>query len=84
VVIFLAGDLYHKVGEWRPSDGVSMDGITPGRIGHAFFSPQSALDVLSTKSPQWRNSTLSGFWPDARAFRKANRKKKGKKKARVL
>jgi hypothetical protein len=83
VVIFMAGDIYHYISEWKPIPGVSEYGITPGRIGHVFFSPKSALDVLHDKPPFWRNVTYSGFWPEASGPRETHRKDKSEKKRKL-
>jgi hypothetical protein len=60
----MAGDLYHAVEEWTAAGGVSKDGITPGRIGHVFFSTKAALKALKGRPPNWRNDTFSGQWPN--------------------
>jgi len=64
VVIFLAGDLYHGVGEWKPSGKPTGHNITPGRIGHVFFTPARTLEKLWGKPPKWFTSTFGGLWPD--------------------
>ena len=63
----MAGDLYHGLDEWAAAGNVSRDGITPGRIGHVFFSPKAALKALEGRPPKWRNNTYSGLWPNLAA-----------------
>ncbi|KAG1835848.1 hypothetical protein DFJ58DRAFT_613903, partial [Suillus subalutaceus] len=53
VLIFLSGDLYHAVGEWKATPGVSARGITPGRIGNVFFTPADSLRALENRPPRW-------------------------------
>jgi len=53
IVIFIAGSLYHAVSHWKPVGGQNEIGVTPGRIGHVFFSPKSALEVLEGKPLCW-------------------------------
>jgi hypothetical protein len=65
IVIFIAGAIYHGVGKWEPKGKASDELITPGRIGHVFFSPKSALSKLARRRPGWRNYTFSGLWPSS-------------------
>jgi hypothetical protein len=60
----MAGDLYHAVDTWTAAGGVSEYDITPGRIGHVFFSTKSALRSLEGRSANWRNDSFSGLWPN--------------------
>lgn len=60
VIIFRAGLLYHSVGRWYPMDGVGPENVTPGRIGHVFFSPEKSLDTLRGRSKGWGKDTLFG------------------------
>jgi hypothetical protein len=64
------------VGHWEAKGEAQKNGITPGRIGHVFFSTASALRVLEGKPPGWRNATLSGFWPSSSAPRPVRPRKK--------
>jgi hypothetical protein len=73
--IFLAGSIYHAVAPWKPASGVGLDGITPGRIGHVFFSPKASLERLEGKRKEWRNDTFSGLWPST-SLRPCHRPKK--------
>jgi hypothetical protein len=70
----MAGAIYHAVSEWKPLGGIDQCGITPGRIGHVFFSPASALKVLEGRPPYWRNNTYSGMWPDLAKPRRVREK----------
>jgi hypothetical protein len=53
--------------KWTAEGGVSEHNITPGRIGHAYFSTKAALKALAGRPPNWRNDTFSGKWPDLAA-----------------
>jgi hypothetical protein len=76
-VIFLAGSIYHAVETWAPSSSIQkygITGITPGRIGHVFFSHTSALQILEKEEPGWRNASFSGLWPNLNKPRPRSRK----------
>jgi hypothetical protein len=66
VLIFLSGDLYHAVGDWKAISGVSTRGITPGRVGNVFFTPADSLHALKGKLPRWSKKTAGGFLPSSR------------------
>jgi hypothetical protein len=67
VVIFLAGDLYHAVEFWEPSQGpANSDGVTPGRVGFVFFSPEKSLKALKGKEKGWFRATFGGAWPSVK------------------
>jgi hypothetical protein len=66
VVIFLAGDLYHAVEFWEPSGPVNDDGVTPGRVGFVFFSPEKSLKALKGKEKGWFRATFGGAWPSVK------------------
>jgi len=53
------------VGNWAPKGSATSELVTPGRIGHVFFSPKSALKKLAGRRPGWRNYTFSGLWPSS-------------------
>ncbi|KAG2063333.1 hypothetical protein BDR04DRAFT_948841, partial [Suillus decipiens] len=65
VLIFLSGDLYHAVGDWKPISGVSTGGITPGRVGNVFFSPADSLCALKGKPSRWSKKTAGGTLPSS-------------------
>ncbi|KAG1851642.1 hypothetical protein F4604DRAFT_1592270 [Suillus subluteus] len=65
VLIFLSGDLYHAVGEWKATPGVSARGITPGRIGNVFFTPADSLRALENRPPRWSKKTAGGTLPSS-------------------
>ena len=76
IFIFPAGDLYHAVGDWKPSGTTNEYGIVPGRIGHVLFSQKSALQKLSDKGPAWRNTTFSGLWPSTSQRKQVHKRKR--------
>ena len=43
VVIFMSGQLYHHVSEWKPLPASQGDTVTPGRVGNVFFSLRPLL-----------------------------------------
>lgn len=61
----LAGDLYHSVGKWKPVGDTTFDGITPGRIGEVHFSPETSMNFLETRGPNWCTQTHGGKFPNA-------------------
>jgi hypothetical protein len=63
VLIFRAGDLYHAIGDWKPEGGVTASGVTPGRIGHVFFTPAHSLKALKGKEPGWLKKCAGGALP---------------------
>lgn len=66
IVIFMAGDLYHAVGEWypeRPTPEMQRAKITSGRVSHVFFFPKSAFKALDGKPKDWAMSTVWGKHP---------------------
>ena len=75
IFIFPAGELYHAVGDWKPSGHVNEYGIVPGRIGHVFFSQKSPLEKLCNHPPGWRNDTYSGFWPSVKQQKQVQKRR---------
>lgn len=65
VVIFLAGDLYHAVGKWKPVGTVDDEGLTPGRISHVYFTPEASFNDLIDKPPNWSKRTVGGRFPSS-------------------
>ena len=65
IVILIAGALYHGVGQWEPKGSATADLVTPGRIGHVFFSQKSALNRLEGKRPYWAVDTCGGVFPSS-------------------
>jgi hypothetical protein len=63
-VIFLSGQLYHSVSEWKPDMQGESDRLTPGRVGNVFFFPKESFDKLYGKSAGWNWKTISGTLPD--------------------
>ncbi|KAG1830810.1 hypothetical protein EV424DRAFT_1305306, partial [Suillus variegatus] len=63
VIIFLSGDLYHGIGEWKPLQGLDANNITPGRIGNVFFSPAASVEFLKGHEEGWFKSTMGGQLP---------------------
>ncbi|KDR65806.1 hypothetical protein GALMADRAFT_148389 [Galerina marginata CBS 339.88] len=68
LLIFLSGQLYHRVGDWEPllMKKNQAHGLTPGRIGNVFFFPKTSYDVLKNKSPGWNKATMTGKTADYR------------------
>ncbi|KAJ7786968.1 hypothetical protein B0H14DRAFT_2956151 [Mycena olivaceomarginata] len=54
ILIFMSGLLYHCVGKWSPGKGISLEGITPGRISH-----------LEGKPEGWMVRTMGGTFADS-------------------
>jgi hypothetical protein len=63
--IYFAQVLYHTVEEWNPLGGMTNEKITPGRIGHVFFSPDQSVKALFGKEPGWASHTAGGTVPSA-------------------
>jgi hypothetical protein len=64
VVIFLSGQLYHSVSEWKPGMQAAGDKVTPGRVGNVFFFPKASFDRLRDKPPGWNWKIMTGTRPD--------------------
>ncbi|KIM35729.1 hypothetical protein M413DRAFT_32286 [Hebeloma cylindrosporum] len=60
LIIFLSGQLYHCVGEWKPAKQVKTAPVTTGRVGNVFFFPRESLEKLTGKNEGWNVNTLSG------------------------
>ncbi|KAG1787192.1 uncharacterized protein HD556DRAFT_1213036, partial [Suillus plorans] len=60
VIILMAGALYHAIGNWSPGEGVSEEGITPGRVGNVWFFPRSSYEVLKDKPSGWAVDQAGG------------------------
>jgi len=63
-VIFLSGQLYHSVSEWKPGKLAAGDDVTPGRVGNVFFFPKASFDKLHGKPAKWNKRTMTGTLPD--------------------
>jgi len=48
-VIFLSGQLYHSVSEWKPGKLAAGDDVTPGQVGNVFFFPKASFDKLHVR-----------------------------------
>lgn len=62
----MAGDLYHAVGEWLPSeptDAQKKAKLSPGRVSHVFFFPKATAQKLEGKPKGWATSTNWGLNP---------------------
>jgi hypothetical protein len=64
VLIFLAGQVYHHVEEWKPALAPPGNPLTPGRIGNVFFFPQATYEKLKGRPFMWNNLTMSGTSAD--------------------
>lgn len=60
VIIMMSGALYHAIGQWAPGQGISDEGITPGRIGNVFFFPHASYEFLKDKPEGWCTQTVGG------------------------
>lgn len=63
IVIFMAGDLYHAVGDWQPAERteeLEQANISSGRVSHVFFFPKTAVKALEGKAKNWATSTVWG------------------------
>ncbi|KAJ7483131.1 hypothetical protein B0H11DRAFT_1914874 [Mycena galericulata] len=65
ILIFMSGLLYHCVGKWTPTGGISPERLTPGRISHVFFSPQKSIPQLEGKPEGWMVRTMGGISVDS-------------------
>jgi hypothetical protein len=65
ICIYFAKALYHAVGEWEPKGGVTQENITPGWIGHVFFSHDRSVKDLLGKRENWVSDTAGGMAPSA-------------------
>jgi len=64
-MIFLSGQVYHHVAEWKPAPAPpGTPELTPGRIGNVFFFPQATYEKLKGKPSGWNVHTRSGTSPD--------------------
>ncbi|KAK7018053.1 hypothetical protein VNI00_018426 [Paramarasmius palmivorus] len=63
VAAFCASRLFHTVGEWSALPMKLSDTTTPGRVGTVFYFPQTSLDILKDKPPQWAINTAFGRFP---------------------
>lgn len=61
LVIFMAGQLYHRIGKWEAVAALEGDAVTPGRIGNVFFFPQASLNELKGKPAGWFKTSGSGL-----------------------
>jgi hypothetical protein len=64
-MIFLSGQVYHQVAEWKPAPSPPASGLSPGRIGNVFFFPQASYEKLKGRPSKWNIVTSSGISPDA-------------------
>ena len=64
LVIFLSGQLYHSVSDWKPGAYKEGDKVTPGRVGNVFFFPKASFDRLHDKPKNWNWMTRSGTLAD--------------------
>lgn len=60
VIILMAGALYHAIGDWTPHAGVSVEGVTPGRVSNVWFFPRSSYEFLQDKPANWSLERAGG------------------------
>ncbi|KDQ49258.1 hypothetical protein JAAARDRAFT_51809 [Jaapia argillacea MUCL 33604] len=87
VALFMSSSLYHSIGDWKAVGQKSVNDVTPGRIGHVFFTHSATLKLLQDKPPGWNINTLSGnrppalpIWedPKGKSWEKRQKSKRGK------
>ncbi|KAG8754907.1 hypothetical protein FRC14_004541 [Serendipita sp. 396] len=63
ISLFCSRSLYQGISNWKPKEGVSPEGIPPGRTAHTFQFHHDIFEQVRTKPDGWARQTGNGLRP---------------------